>query len=500
MTDSAQRSQVIITEIADHLIKSEGLLPDTPRPTLSDLENWHQAGECPFSARLEAELRLKLLLQDNSDFAWPYWDDPIAPFTLFRLSGDGTVKFSSTLGKIIWTIDLTVAELYEEWKRVPENQRPPSPLAPVVRAWLNRPREVIPERRPRGILPKSVTHRTALLPWFDSSAKPPALPGLVKISAPAMACLPGLVTDAPALPALLRLYDRVQGMEQGRKGAVPIPMRLFIEGCLSLPADCRDGSLRQMRFTIRQITGEWLAWDLGTYRPSGASTGLALKAALGQLNQLYVDMPNQGWYYPILLEAVQGLYLDSRVSILSRLPSGSGVGPPIDRQMLRRLGKQSAPAYRAFLYLACEWDRYGGHHGRLVRPTRPQVRRDPAGHVLDVAGTVALVKGKRPATSPHHPLAVHTGGRELNPARSRYPEYDGDALVGLCYHIDGIPKDQRRKYLTRAVKTLEYMQSLGAVSIERMNPGWKHGLPWRIMPPDIIQTFPDVIRCPVLRD
>ena len=173
------------------------------------------------------------------------------------------------------------------------------------------------------------------------------------------------------------------------------------------------------------------------------------------------------------------------------------VGPPIDRRMLRKLGKQSAPAYRALLYLACEWDRYGGHNGRLVRPTRPEVLRDPTGHVLEATGTVALEQDRRPATSPHHPLAVHTGGRELNPARSRYPGYEGDALIGLCYQIDGIPNDQRRKYLTRAVKTLEYMQSIGAVSIERMNPGWKHGLPWRIMPPDIIQTFPYVIRCPV---
>ena len=47
-------------------------------------------------------------------------------------------------------------------------------------------------------------------------------------------------------------------------------------------------------------------------------------------------------------------------------------------QGLHALGKQSAPAYRAFLYLACEWDRYGGHNGRLVRPTRPEVLRDPA--------------------------------------------------------------------------------------------------------------------------
>ena len=494
--DSTMRSTEIITAIADHLIQSEGLPPDTQRPTLADLETWHQAGKCPLEARVETERRLKMLpLLLEKPHIWPHWDPPLV---LYRLSQDGTIKLSSTpLGNITWTLETPIDELYDEWMKVPENERPPSPLTPIVRAWLNRAQEVNPERRLRGILPRDVANRTARLPGFDAPVHPPTQPGLVKPSAPAMAHLPGLVPDAPALPALLRLYDRVQGMEKGKKGAVPIPMRLFIEGCLSLPTGDRDGRLRQMRFTIREIAGEWLAWDLGSYRPSGASTGAALKTALGQLNQLYVDMPNQGWYYPLLLEAVQGLNLDSRVAMLSRLPSGSGVGPPIDRQMMRKLGKQSARAYRAFLYLACEWDRYGGHNGRLVRPTQPKVLRDPAGHVLDATGTVALEKSNRPAISPHHPLAVRTGGRELNPARSRYPEYYGDDLIGLCYHIDGIPKDQRRKYLTRAVKTLEYMQSLGAVSIERLNPGWRHGLPWRIMPPDISQTFPDVTSCPV---
>ena len=38
MTSFPKSSAEIITEIADHLIKSEGLPPDTPRPTLADLE------------------------------------------------------------------------------------------------------------------------------------------------------------------------------------------------------------------------------------------------------------------------------------------------------------------------------------------------------------------------------------------------------------------------------------------------------------------------------
>ena len=481
MTSSTKSSSEIITEIADHLIKSEGLLPDTPRPTLADLETWYEAGQCPSTVLANAGDRMAKLLGEVSP--WPCWEEPI---TLCQLSQDGSITWTSIpIVSMDWTLRTNITNLYDEWRGIPESKRPLFPLSPIVRAWLNRPQEVQPERRRRAILFKDATNRTAPLPGFDAPVQPPTQPGLVKISAPAMAHLPGLVPDAPALPALLRLYDRVQGMEKGRRGAVPIPMRLFIEGCLSLPAGDRDGRLRQMRFTIREIAGEWLAWDLGSYRPSGESTGGALKTALGQLNQLYVDMPNQGWYYPLLLEAVQGLNLNSQVAIMSRLPSGSGVGPPIDRQMLRKLGKQSATAYRAYLYLACDWDRYGGHKGRLVRPTRPEVLRDPAGHVLDATGTVALEQGRLPATSPHHPRAVQTGGRELNPARSRYPEYDAYDLIGLCYHIDGIPKEHRRKYLVRAAKTLEYMESVGAVFIERQNPERRHGLPWRIMPPDI---------------
>ena len=71
MTSFPKSSADVITEIADHLIQSEGLPPDTPRPTLADLETWHQDGKCPLEARVETERRLKLLLLDPNCLVSP---------------------------------------------------------------------------------------------------------------------------------------------------------------------------------------------------------------------------------------------------------------------------------------------------------------------------------------------------------------------------------------------------------------------------------------------
>ena len=169
MTSFPKSSAEIITEIADHLIQSEGLPPDTPRPTLADLETWHQDGKCPLEAHVETERRLKLLLLDQ--ITWSPRDEPVI---LYQLSQDGNIKWSSTpLGPVTWALETTIAELYEEWRKVPENERPPSPLSPIIRAWLNRAEEVKLERRPRGILPRDVANRTALLPGFDAPSQPP---------------------------------------------------------------------------------------------------------------------------------------------------------------------------------------------------------------------------------------------------------------------------------------------------------------------------------------
>ena len=112
MTSFPKSSADIITEIADHLIQSRAT-PDTPRPTLADLEPWHQDGKCPLEARVETERRLKLLLLDQ--ITWSPRDKPVI---LYQLSQDGNIKWSSTpLGPVTWALETTIAELYEEWRK-----------------------------------------------------------------------------------------------------------------------------------------------------------------------------------------------------------------------------------------------------------------------------------------------------------------------------------------------------------------------------------------------
>ena len=259
---------------------------------------------------------------------------------------------------------------------------------------------------------------------LPSNPQPPALPGYVESDVP-QAHLPGLIPDRPPLPALLSLYDRAAAPLRRGRGAA-LSLRLFIESLLSLQWRPADGRLHELRFTIREVAGEWLGWNLKDYRPTGAQKGLALRRAVNEVRGMFVDMPQGGLYYPISPLAISGLKLEDQLAMIVCLPSGSDVGPPVDRAILRQLGKVSGPAYRAYLALCCEWDRVGGHNGRLIRPTRPGVMRSAAGHVVDSQGNVLLGKGDRPLSSPYHSSAVRTGRSEANPARFNYREYSSD--------------------------------------------------------------------------
>ena len=65
---------------------------------------------------------------------------------------------------------------------------------------------------------------------------------------------------------------------------------------------------------------------------------------------------------------------------------GSGSGPLVDRQHLRLLGLDSAPAFRLYLALCWLWDVHGTFQGRLIGTTIPDAKVDAAGYVLDAHG------------------------------------------------------------------------------------------------------------------
>ena len=80
----------------------------------------------PLEAHVETERRLKLLLLDQ--ITWSPRDEPVI---LYQLSQDGNIKWSSTpLGPVTWALETTIAELYEEWRKVPGKRTPTVPTIP----------------------------------------------------------------------------------------------------------------------------------------------------------------------------------------------------------------------------------------------------------------------------------------------------------------------------------------------------------------------------------
>ena len=242
--------------------------------------------------------------------------------------------------------------------------------------------------------------------------------------------------ETPAL--LLGLFDRQFGpLQKGpsRQPAAPVEVRVFTELLMATPASARNG-LRQSLgpFDVREIAGKWLNWDLRHYRPQGRYTGIMLAEGLARVHNLVIPIGLTGGYFPVRLDRYSGLSLDDQIYFDVRLPAGAGVGPPVDRLMLRAVGGISARAYRAYMGLLFEWDKYGARKGKLVRATRPRVRRNSKGEVLNKEGEVLLDKKGRPEVSSYAAGAVELGGREPNPAvERRYPLYDQDDLLRLCY-------------------------------------------------------------------
>ena len=352
---------------------------------------------------------------------------------------------------------------------------------------------VEPDRRLQGIMPAPFVMRTRQrFPDYLPGLKPPVEPGLVSI--PDMADLPTLEPERREIPALLTMFDAAGG-----EGLVH--MRIFVEALLSVPADSRTALLQHVGpVTIGEIAGEWLQWSRKHYRVSGLKTGIALRRALAKIRDMAVPINvSGGFYYPLLLGAVEGWQWEDRLAFLAQLPSGARVGPPVDRNMLRLLGKKSAPAYRGYLSLCFEWDYYGGRKGRLILPSRPEVRRDEAtGALIDDEGKIIVGKvvrdkrgnerivGSVPAKAWNDPRALATGRREPNPAAfERYHRlYEADDLVQLCYPTGVYDNPStRRKMRQPAKKAIGLIEAIGGCMIQRLG---RKGNAWRIMPPDLV--------------
>ena len=179
-----------------------------------------------------------------------------------------------------------------------------------------------PEReagqRVLGLVP--LDHRRGQLPLFGPSAEGPRV-------------------------ALLEMADRAGMVTMAKGRGAPLALRLPVFAMLDLPPEHRHDTARVV-LKVRELRE-----DLFPGRKDGARQWPRIREALFRLQNLTVPMEGEARWFPFALRQEPGDRpgLEDEVVIDLALPPGAGNGPPIDREVLRRLGVQSGPRFRALL-------------------------------------------------------------------------------------------------------------------------------------------------------
>lgn len=393
---------------------------------------------------------------------------------------------------------------FEEWG---VGQGLKHPIAPLLRAWLDRPTAIAPSTNRRGIIPNQMQGARALgyLPGFPPDDEP-------QLGLQEMAMLPEFeVPDSFIVPtAMVFTYRAGGGQAQTRGRGAPLSKRIFYDVLTALPQDSRRGQGKwRLEFTLRDLR-DWL-YPSVEGRPTSFKMGRHLeriRAALWEVGNMRIERTLHGntvpsLWLPIAVRAMPVSDLDSPVVFDIELPPGSSGGALIDRQSMRRYGLVSAPQHSASLGLAYFWDRYGTFNGRRILATRPRIARNQNGLAVDKEGNAILdrrngqpisgytdrrlvflddngntVHGRTPSER------IARAARERNhPAIERYPILTDTDLLLLCYPEDGatLTNGLRRERLFRAKRALEEMAGDNYCVIEEGTDKFgRKG--WRILP------------------
>ena len=392
----------------------------------------------------------------------------------------------------------TFQEVHKVWLDQPAEHRPKHPLAPLVTAWQERPRDVTPDvmQHPHGgILPAALAGaavRVQVSDRFDEEL--PELPG-PGVAADGDGWLPefdpgpGPLAKLPALDFL-----HAGGLEAFQRGrGAPWPLRIAYETLIDVPAAARNGGIARLEYPLRgdgDATLQAMLYPEGRLNLS-RDWGRFLKA-LEVVDRFSVpaDGGMSAWL-PIRVRSVPvrtGGVLRLDVS----LPPGSDKGPRILRRVLRRLGARSYPQWRAWLALAYLWDR-SAVNGHWVRATRPRLARDFGGRLVDATGAVILDRRGAPVTKWKDRRAVlldakgrpvPTAGeaaRERNPTASLHPWLTAAEIVALGYPPErGLSASALRMRKQRVLKDLAVFAAEGLIVLEAHPDGRR----WRVLPPD----------------
>lgn len=454
--------------------------PDHAIPSEADLYDWPDVRNLPpgdgpkdpVTWLTEAESRLVDVLGGEG---WQWMALPALPALLQGAKNAPPASFSAVRAAKGSVTAHHVESVHARWLAIPEADRPRHPLAPVVKAWQGRARDIEPERRETAILPESF--RVARIA-AHVDGQDPQLPltltggevGEVGEVAAAPVQRPLFEFEVPEtslVPVLpLRMYRNAGGLDRTRGRGAPIAKRIWWGAIANSPIKYRerDGSIR-LRTTLRDLN-DWL-YPGQRWHPKKLD---ALRRGLWEADAIRVDWERREWRI-VGVEALpnETTKLDDPLPIRVAMPEGSDRGALIVLAMLYRCGTVSGPVFDAAIRLAYLWDAANRHNGgRRIYATRPRVLRDERCRLTDVAGKLLTgpdpalpwkdrrkIPADRPAVSWNDSRAVHVG-IERNPAANKVPELDRRDLLRLFYGdeapVDGVPAREALKQTRRMLR------------------------------------------------
>ena len=282
------------------------------------------------------------------------------------------------------------------------------------------------------------------------------------------------VEKTSILPAVMPLQiAHPMGLKPKTKaGAVSHEIRIFFEALMALEPDQQQV---EMMFRLGDLI-RYLYPD-GKFNRTNQ-----LPYIINALEALHFhatvpwrdDQGDLRRWRPVYVKSPLEINSKNETPVLMRveMPPDAKQGMAVDKQILRGLGKASAPQFNAYLTAAWLWDKYGTHQGKIIDPTRPVERRNSENALVDENDKPLVNPHGKKITNLYDTHAVKQSERELNPAAiKRYPALSDEDLIYACF--PNTNDTQRKRLLKRAQTHWTELEKAGIVRIERLTQGWR---------------------------
>ena len=285
-------------------------------------------------------------------------------------------------------IEKSINDLTTVWQQLvnePEHKTLTYPLSRIIKAWQRKQNteHITPQsdaKHPVAVIKKGfetteVRHENlenvAALPGLETPPK-----SVEQLEMPFM----DLGSDLPVFSHLL-IPDYLGLPKRTKSGAVSMPVRIFFEMMMTLePSETKksieirlgdlisylypDGNF-QRRNQLKYVIGglQALQWALIPYTEKVGGRGLWIPVRPQNLPTI-----ESGDDFPIQIDVT--------------LPPDATMGMMVEKEILRKLGKESLAKFSANLSACKLWDTHGTMKRGLINPTRPQGEQDSDGFVI----------------------------------------------------------------------------------------------------------------------